>query len=107
MFSKIDLSQALVVTKVLPLQVCVLLGNGLINGRILFLEVLILSEFLIFQSNLFDSITVEGKKVFLTKPCFTFINGILIECTSDTVILVFHKNRKVFYTNVVFKSLQA
>ena len=43
-----------------------------------FLKVPILAEFLIFQSNLFHSIIVEGKKVFLKKSCFTFIAGILL-----------------------------
>ena len=56
--------------------------DGLMNDRILFhrilLKVLIFSEFLIFQSNLFHSIIVEGKKVFLKKSCFTFIAGVLL-----------------------------
>ena len=50
------------------------------NDRILFSKVSILSEFLIFQSNLFHSIIVEGKKVFLKMSCFTFIAGILLHC---------------------------
>ena len=50
------------------------------NDRILFLKVTILSEFLISQSNLFQSIIVEGKKVFLKESCFTFIAGILLHC---------------------------
>ena len=45
-------------------QLNVLLGHGLMNDRILFF---ILSEHLILQSNLFLSIIVEGKKVFLKK----------------------------------------
>ena len=44
------------------------------------LKVSILSEFLTFQPNLFRSIIVEGKKVFLIKSCFTFIAGILLHC---------------------------
>ena len=48
------------------------------NGRILFLKVSIHLEFLIFQSNLFHSIIVAGKKVLLKKSCFTFIAGILL-----------------------------
>ena len=50
------------------------------NDRILFLNVSILSEFLIFQANSFHSIIVQGKKVFLKKSCFTFIAGILLRC---------------------------
>ena len=52
--------------------------DGLTNDRIHFLKVLILSEFLIVESNLFHSVIVEGKKVFLKKSCFTFITGILL-----------------------------
>ena len=52
--------------------------DGLMNDRILFLKVTILSEFLISQSNLLHSIIVEGKKVFLKS--FTFIAGILLHC---------------------------
>ena len=48
------------------------------NDRILFLKVLILSKFLIFKSNLFHSINVEEKKVFMKRSCFTFIAGILL-----------------------------
>ena len=50
------------------------------NDKILFLKISILSELLIFQSNLFHSIFVEGKKMFLKKSCFTFIAGILLHC---------------------------
>ena len=50
------------------------------NGRILFLKVSILSEFLIFQSNLFHQLLLEEKKVFLKKSFFTFIAGILLHC---------------------------
>ena len=50
------------------------------TDRILFLKVSILPKFLIFQSNLFHSIIVEGKKVFLKKSCFTLIAGILFHC---------------------------
>ena len=56
----------------------VLLGEGLINDKILFLKVSIFSEFLMLQYNLFHSTIVEGKKVFLKKPCFTFITVILL-----------------------------
>ena len=45
-----------------------------------FFRVLILSEILIFKSNLFHSTIVEGKKVFLKKSGFTFIEGILLHC---------------------------
>ena len=41
-----------------------------------FKKVSILSELFIFQSNLFHSIIVEGKTLFLKKSCFTFIAGI-------------------------------
>ena len=56
-----------------------------------FKNVSILSEFLIFQSNLFRSIIVEGKIVFLKRSCFTFIAGILLHC------LVLHD---IKYTNI-------
>ena len=46
-----------------------------------------LSDFLIFQSNLFHSIIVEGKHVFLKKSCFTFIAGILLFCLVQYDIL--------------------
>ena len=46
------------------------------NDRILFLKVSTLLEILILQSDLFHSIIVEGKNVFLKKSCFTFIAGI-------------------------------
>ena len=57
-----------------------LLAHGLMNEKILFLKVTILSEFLISQSNLFHSIIVEGKNVCLKKSCFTFIAGVLLHC---------------------------
>ena len=57
-----------------------LLGDGLMIDKILFLKVLIVSEFLAFKSNLFHSNIVEGKQVFLKKSCFTFIDGILLHC---------------------------
>ena len=44
-------------------QLSVLLADGLMNDKILFLKVTILSKCLISQSNLFHSIVVEGKKV--------------------------------------------
>ena len=59
-------------------QLNVLLADDLMNDRIHFLKVIILSEFLISQSSLFHSITVEGKKVFLKS--FTLIGGILLHC---------------------------
>ena len=94
-------------------QLDVLLADDLMNDRIHFLKVIILSEFLISQSSLFHSITVEGKKVFLKS--FTFIGGILLHCFVLYDILcmgiieyrhfrdcdlVFCENHKVFYTNV-------
>ena len=57
-----------------------LLADGLMNYRILFLKVAILSELLIYQPNLLHSIIVEGRKVFLKKSCSTFIVGILLDC---------------------------
>ena len=45
-------------------QLYLLLGEGLINFRILFLQILRLSEFRIDLSRLLHSINVEGKKVF-------------------------------------------
>ena len=56
------------------------IADGLMNDRILFLKVTILSEFLISQSNLFHSIIGEGKKSVLEKQCFTFIARILLHC---------------------------
>ena len=56
----------------------VLLEIGLMNDRILFFKVSTLVEFLIFQSNFFHSIIVEGKKVSLKKSCFTSIAKILL-----------------------------
>ena len=50
------------------------------NDRIQFLQVLILSEFLIFKPNLFHSTIVEGKKVLLKRSCFTVTAGILLHC---------------------------
>ena len=61
-------------------QVNVLLGDGLINVRILFSNVSIVSEFLMFQSNLLHSIIAEGKKVFMRNLCVTFISGSLLHC---------------------------
>ena len=61
-------------------QLNVLLGHGLMNDRIFLLKISILSEPFIFQSNLFHSIIVGRKKVFLKKSCFTFIAGILFHC---------------------------
>ena len=97
-------------------QLNALLADGLMNDRILFRKVTILSvEFLISQSNLFRSIIVEGKKFFLKKLCFAFIAGILLHCFVLYDILcmgiieyrhfrdcdlVFCENHKVFYTNV-------
>ena len=74
-----------------------LLGNGVMNDRILFLKVSILSEFLIFQSNLFHSVIVEGKNIFLNKSCFTFIAGILLHCLVlyDILCLGIHSSLKV------------
>ena len=70
-----------------------------------------------FQSNLFHSIIVEGKNVLSKKSCFNllleiyyiallFLYGILILCIEiiekklETVILIFCRNSKVFYSNV-------
>ena len=55
-----------------------LLGDGLINIKILFSKVSIFSKFWMFQSNLFHSIIVEGKKLLLRKSCVTCITGILL-----------------------------
>ena len=60
-------------------QLNVLLGDALMNDRILFWKVSILSRRLIFQSNLLHSIIVEGKKS-LKNSCVTFIAGILLHC---------------------------
>ena len=48
------------------------------NDRILFSKVSLHSVFLIFQSNLFQSIIIERKEIFLKKSCFTFVSGILL-----------------------------
>ena len=63
-------------------QLHVLLADGLMNDRILFLKVAILSEFLIFQSNLFHSIIVEGKKSVLEEVVFHIYcwNFITLHC---------------------------
>ena len=50
-------------------QLYVLLGDGLINYRILFLKVLRLFELRIDISILFHSIITDGKKEFLKKLC--------------------------------------
>ena len=98
-------------------QLNALLGDGVINDRIILLKASILSKPLIFQSNLFHSIIVEGKNVLSKKSCFNllleiyyiallFLYGILILCVEiiekklETVILIFCRNSKVFYSNV-------
>ena len=98
-------------------QLNALLGDDVINDRIILLKASILSKPLIFQSNLFHSIIVEGKNVLSKKSCFNllleiyyiallFLYGILILCIEiiekklETVILIFCRNSKVFYSNV-------
>ena len=52
-------------------QLKTLFPEGCINFRRIFLKTFKLSELRIFRSNLFHSITKEGKKVFRKKLCFT------------------------------------
>ena len=53
------------------------------KGKILFLKVSVSSEFLIFRSNLFHSIIVEGEKGFLEKVVFQIYcwNFITLPCS--------------------------
>ena len=60
-------------------QLCVLLGEGLINFKIHFLNMLRLSEFRIDKSRLFHSITTEGKNEFLKILCLIWKRGKLID----------------------------
>ena len=62
-------------------QLDVLLADDLMNDRIHFLKVIILSEFLISQSSLFHSITVEGKKSVLEKFHIYWWNFITLLCS--------------------------
>ena len=62
-------------------QLYVLLGEGLINCRILFLKVLRLFELRIDISKLFHSITTDGKKFFLKKLCKK--TGYIVGWSSD------------------------
>ena len=57
-------------------QLCVLLGEGLINFKINFLNILRRSEFRIDKSRLFYSITAEGKKIFFEKIVFNIKKGV-------------------------------
>ena len=59
------------------LQLKTLLGEGLINFRILFLKSTKLFEFRGVGSKLFYSIIVEGKKEFLKKLCLILKQGML------------------------------
>ena len=54
-----------------------LLADGLINFRTPFLNILKLLEFLMLWSNLFHSVTADGKKVFLKKVCLVLGRRIL------------------------------
>ena len=60
-------------------QLCVLLGEGLINFKIHFLKMLRLLEFRIDKSRLFHSIAAEGKNEFLKKLCLIWKRGKLID----------------------------
>ena len=82
-----------------------LLRDSLMNDRIIYLKVSILSEFLIFQSNIFDSIIVEGKKVFLKKSCFTFIAGTLLHCLALYEILCIGIIEKRYFGDCDFSIL--
>ena len=56
-------------TPLVSKQLCVLLGEGLINFKILFLQKLKLSKFQTDLSRLFHSIITEEKKEFLKNLC--------------------------------------
>ena len=58
------------------LQLKTLLGEGLINFKILFLKSIKLFEFRRVGSRLFHSMIVEGKKEFLKKLCLVLKQGI-------------------------------
>ena len=60
-----------------------LLEDGLMNDRILFLKVTILSEFLISQPNLFHSIIIDGKRSVFEKVVFHIYcwNFITLPCS--------------------------
>ena len=60
-------------------QLCVLLGEGLINFKIHFLNMLRLSEFRIDKSRLFHSITAEEENELLKKLCLIWKSGKLID----------------------------
>ena len=59
-------------------QLCVLLGEGLIDFKIHFLNMLRLFELRIDKSRLFHSITSEGKNEFLKKLCIIWKRDKLI-----------------------------
>ena len=59
-------------------QLCVLLGEGLIDFKIHFLNMLRLFELWIDKSRLFHSITSEGRNEFLKKLCIMWKRGKLI-----------------------------
>ena len=59
-------------------QLKTLFPEGRINFKRLFLKTFKLSELRIFRSNLFHSMTVEGKKEFRKKLCFTLNWGMLL-----------------------------
>ena len=62
-----------------------LLGDGRMNFKILFLKIKKLSEFLILLSRLFQSITVDEKHEFLEKVCLTLLrNDVNISCSVCT-----------------------
>ena len=52
--------------------------DALINFKILFLKAEKISEFLIFKSKLFHSMTVDGKKEFLKSLCLPLKRGMLL-----------------------------
>ena len=52
--------------------------DGLINFKIFFLKAKKVSEFLIFKSKLFHSVTVDGKKIIPKKICLPLKRGMLL-----------------------------
>ena len=52
--------------------------DGLINFKIFFLKSKKVSEFLIFKSKLFHSVTVDGKKIIPKKLCLPLKRGMLL-----------------------------
>ena len=59
-------------------QLKTVLPEGRMKFKSIFLKIYKLSELRIFRSSLFHSITVEGKKEFRKKLCFTLNRGILL-----------------------------